>query len=61
MRRLAAILYSLLSTMLASSFVVLVLVNGGQSLRPLLLAAGAGFVLAAPLAWGIARRIAGDD
>ncbi len=57
MFRLASILYSLISTSLAGSFVIAVLVAGYGTLTPILIAAAAGFVAALPLSWMVARQI----
>ncbi|MGI3165290.1 CTP synthetase [Pseudooceanicola sp. 200-1SW] len=61
MLRLASILYSLISTTLAGSFVVVALVTGQDTLRPILIAAAAGFLVALPVAYLVARRIVGSD
>lgn len=57
MYRLASLLYSLISTSLAGSFVIAVLVVGYGTLTPILIAAAAGFAVAAPVAWILARRL----
>lgn len=57
MMRLASILYSLISTTLAGSFIVVSLVAGYTTLNPILIAAALGFVLAVPVSWLIARQI----
>ncbi len=57
MMRLASILYSLISTTLAGSFVVAALATGNDTLQPILLAAAAGFVLAVPVAWFVAKAM----
>ncbi len=57
MMRLAGILYSLISTALAGTGVIVVLVAGFVSLPAILGAAAAGAVLAAPVAWLVARRL----
>ena len=51
MFRLASILYSLISTSLAGSFIVISLVAGYTTLMPIIYAAVAGFVLALPVSW----------
>jgi|GEM_PF-514553 len=48
MMRLASLLYSLISTTLAGSFVIAALVTGYDTLTPILVAALAGFLLACP-------------
>ena len=57
MMRLASILYSLISTTLAGSFVIVALVTGHDTLQPILFAAAAGFVLALPVAWFVAKAM----
>lgn len=57
MMRLASILYSLISTTLAGSFIVVSLVAGYTTLNPILIAAALGLVLALPVSWLIARQI----
>ncbi|MEX0316733.1 MAG: hypothetical protein AB3N21_02195 [Ruegeria sp.] len=57
MMRLAAILYSLISTALAGTAVIAVLSAGMVSVAAILWAAGAGFVLAAPASWLVARHL----
>ena len=57
MLRLASILYSLIGTTLAGSLVVVALTMGYDTLNPILMAAGAGFVAAVPVTWLVARAI----
>lgn len=57
MFRLASILYSLISTTLAGTAVIAVLVAGYGTLMPIVVAAAAGFVLAVPVAWLVAREL----
>lgn len=57
MMRLASILYSLISTTLAGSFVVAALATGYDTLQPILAVAAAGFILAVPVAWFVARAM----
>ncbi|MCV2891222.1 hypothetical protein [Ruegeria aquimaris] len=57
MMRLASILYSLISTALAGTAVIAVLTAGMVSLNAILLASAAGFVVAAPVSWWVARRL----
>ena len=59
MVRLALVLYSLIGTTLAGSFVVAALTAGYDTLVPILLAAGLGFVAAVPVSVLVARKIAG--
>lgn len=57
MFRLASVLYSLISTSLAGTLIIAVLVAGYGTLSPILIAAALGFVLAAPVSWVVARKI----
>ncbi|WP_209016281.1 hypothetical protein [Roseibium sp. RKSG952] len=57
MIRLAAILYSLISTALAGSAVIAVLSAGLVSTMAIVSAAAVGFVVAAPVSWLVARRL----
>ncbi|SMX29400.1 hypothetical protein TRP8649_03534 [Pelagimonas phthalicica] len=57
MLRLASILYSLISTTLAGTLVIAVLTAGYGTLTPILAAAAAGFVLALPVAYLVAKAI----
>ncbi|SNT00445.1 CTP synthetase [Antarctobacter heliothermus] len=57
MFRLASLLYSLISTSLAGTMIIAVLVAGHDTLMPILIAAAVGFVLAAPVSWLVARRL----
>ena len=57
MFRLASILYSLISTSLAGSAVIAVLVAGYGTLMPILWAAAVGFILALPVSWVVAKQI----
>ncbi|MBY6048024.1 CTP synthetase [Vannielia litorea] len=59
MIRLALVLYSLIGTTLAGSFVVAALVTGHDTLWPILVAAAAGAVVAVPVSLLVARQIAG--
>lgn len=54
---LARILCSLIAATLSGSGVVLVLVAGYDSLWPILIAAAAGAVLAAPISYVLARKL----
>ncbi len=54
---LAGILYSLISTTLAGTAIVVSLVMGYDTLVPLLIAAGIGFVAALPASIIIAKQI----
>ena len=57
MFRLASLLYTLISTSLAGTAIVIVLVAGYGTMTPILAAAAVGFVLAAPLSWALARQL----
>ena len=57
MFRLASLLYSLISTSLAGTFIIVALVSGQDTLYPILAAAIAGFVVAAPASWLVARQL----
>ena len=57
MLRLASILYSIISTSLAGTAVIAVLVVGFDTLVPILVAAGIGAVVALPISWLVAREI----
>jgi hypothetical protein len=57
MLRLASILYSLIGTTLAGSLVVVALTMGYDTLNPILMAAGVGFVAALPVTWLVAKAI----
>ncbi|WP_172329724.1 hypothetical protein [Mangrovicoccus sp. HB161399] len=59
MLRLASLLYSLISTTLAGTGVVLALVAGADGPAVLLGAAAAGAVAALPVAWFLAKRLYG--
>lgn len=60
MLRLASILYTLISTTLAGTGVIAVLVAGYDTLVPILIAAGIGAVIALPISWAVARSMLGD-
>ncbi|MCC6008881.1 MAG: CTP synthetase [Rhodobacteraceae bacterium] len=57
MFRLASVIYAVASVTMAGIFVVAALATGNDTLVPILVAAGLGFVLAAPASWLIARQI----
>ncbi|MCM2561588.1 CTP synthetase [Lutimaribacter sp. EGI FJ00015] len=61
MLRLASILYSLISTSLAGSFIVVALVTGYTTLMPIIYAAAAGFVLALPVSWAVSKQLYDDS
>jgi hypothetical protein len=55
--RLTLIIYTLAATALSGVAVIAVLTMGMYSVKPILLAAIAGAVVAAPVAWFVARMI----
>lgn len=57
MFKLASILYSLVGTTLAGSAVVISLVAGYDTLVPILVAAGVGFLVALPASIIVAKMI----
>jgi hypothetical protein len=57
MLRLAALLFTLISTTLMGVGIVAVLVAGFGTLIPIVAAAAAGFVIAMPVSWQVARAI----
>lgn len=57
MLRLAAILYSLIGTTLAGSFMVAALVAGFDTLIPIVASALTGAIVALPVTWFITRAI----
>ena len=59
MFHLAATLFGMTATTLAGTAVVIALVAGYATLAPLLIAAVAGLVLAAPISLWVARKIGG--
>ncbi len=59
MTRLMMILFSIVSTTLMGMGIVAALTLGYDTLTPILVAAGFGFVAALPVSWGLARQIVG--
>ena len=59
MYRVASLLYSIVSTSLAGTLVIVALVAGLDTGRSIILAAASGFAIAVPVAWLVARRIVG--
>lgn len=57
MIRLAGLLYTLISTSLAGTAIIAVLVAGYDTLTPILIAADVGFIAAAPVSWMVARKL----
>ena len=54
MFKLAALVYSMTGPVLAGILIIAVLAMGMDTLQPILVAAGIGFVVGVPLAWIIA-------
>lgn len=59
MTRLMLILFSMISTTMMGVAMVAALTMGYDTLNPLLVAIGIGFVLSLPATWIIAKQIAG--
>lgn len=57
MHRLAGILFSLISTTLAGTAIVVSLVMGYDTLQPIVIAAALGFVAAVPATWIVTKQI----
>jgi len=57
MVRLTVLLYSFISSTLAGIFIIAVLAAGYGTLMPIVYAAIAGFVLAGPVSWIVAKKI----
>ncbi len=60
MTRLMMILFSMISTTLMGIGVIAALVSGNDTLRPILIAAAIGFVVAIPVSWAIAKKLEED-
>ena len=58
MTRLTLILFSMISTSLMGTALVVALTMGMDALTPILIAAALGFLLAIPVSWLVARQIA---
>ena len=58
MTRLTLILFSMISTSLMGTALVVALTMGMDTLTPILIAVALGFVLAIPVSWLVARQIA---
>ena len=58
MPRLMMILFSMVATTLMGVGVIIALTTGFVTLKPILLAAGVGFLLALPVSWLIAKQLA---
>ena len=59
MTRLMLTLFSMIATTLMGVFIVAALTMGHVATQPILIAAAAGFVLAIPVSWLVAKQIAG--
>lgn len=57
MSRLMMILFSMIATTLMGIGIIIALVTGHDTLQPIVVAAGIGFVLALPVAWYVAKQI----
>jgi len=57
MLRLASVLYSVISTTLAGSVIIASLVMGYDTLTPILVAAGIGFVAAVPVSYLVTKKL----
>lgn len=57
MARLAMILFSIIATALAGAAVVAALTMGYDTLRPIVIAAALGFLVAIPATWAVAKQI----
>lgn len=57
MTRLAGMLFALIATTLAGSFMVAALTMGYDTLQPLLIAAASGAVLSVPVTYFVAKAI----
>ena len=58
MTRLTLILFSMISTSLMGTALVVPLTMGMETLTPILIAAALGFLLAIPVSWLVAGQIA---
>lgn len=58
MLRLTLLMFSIISTALMGTAVIIALTIGQDTLIPILVAAATGFVLAIPVSWLVARQIA---
>ena len=57
MLRLTLLMYSILSGTLAGTAIIAVLVAGYGTKMPIIFAAAAGFILALPISWLIAKKL----
>jgi len=58
MTRLFMILFSVISTSMMGAAIVAALTTGHDTLIPILVAAGIGFVAAIPVTWMVAKQLA---
>lgn len=59
MLRLAAVIYILLGATLAGIFIIAALTVGMDTAQPIIYAAVAGFIVALPVSWVVAKQIKG--
>lgn len=59
MLRLASLLYSVIGASLAGTFVIAALTMGMDTAKPIIWAAVAGFVVAVPVSYFVARKLNG--
>ncbi|SEV99987.1 hypothetical protein SAMN05444851_0782 [Aliiroseovarius sediminilitoris] len=59
MFRLAAVIYILLGATLAGIFIIAALTVGMDTAQPIIYAAVAGFIVALPVSWVVAKQIKG--
>ncbi|PIE15540.1 MAG: CTP synthetase [Rhodobacterales bacterium] len=57
MLRLTSLMYSFISATLAGIFIVVVLVAGYGTTKPIIYAAIVGFIVALPVSWLVAKKI----
>lgn len=57
MLRLASLLYPIIGTSLAGIFIIIALVAGMDTVKPIVIASLAGFVLAVPVCFVVAKRL----
>lgn len=57
MSRLMMVIFSMASTTLMGVAIVVALTTGHDTVRPILVAAAIGFVVALPVSWVVARKI----
>lgn len=57
MLRLTLLMYTILSGSLAGTAIVAVLVSGYDTKIPIIYAAAAGFIVALPISWMVAKKL----